>query len=74
MTTYLETTHHIDLILRDYAVKVQRRTFLTDLVQLEIQGWDVILGMDWILKHKVTLECKKKLNHFLDPLRREGRT
>jgi len=36
VTTPLETTHHIDLILRDYAVKVERMTLFTDLVQLEI--------------------------------------
>ena len=67
VATPLGTTHHIDFILRDYAVKIERRTLLTDLVQLEIQGWDIILGMDWIARRKVTLDCEKKLNHFLDP-------
>jgi len=36
MTTPLKTTQHIDLIFRDYAVKVENRTLPPDLVQLEI--------------------------------------
>ena len=38
VTTPLETTYHIDLILRDYVVKVERRTLPFDLVQLKMQG------------------------------------
>ena len=44
--TPLGTNYHTDLIIRDYAVKVERRTLPVVLVQLEIQGWDDILG--WI--------------------------
>ena len=28
---------------------------------LEIQGYDVILGMDWLAKHKATIDCEQKL-------------
>jgi len=27
----------------------------------EIQGYDVILGMDWLAKHKETIDCERKL-------------
>jgi len=37
------------------------------LVQLEIQGWDIILGMDWLAKHKVIIDCEKKLITFSTP-------
>ena len=37
------------------------------MVQLEIQGWDVILGMDWLAKDKVTIDCERKLIAFSTP-------
>ena len=41
--------------------------FLTDLLLLEIQGYDVILGMDWLTKHKVTIDCEQKLLSLVTP-------
>ena len=38
VATSLGTNYHINLIIRDYAIKVERRTLPADLVQLEIQG------------------------------------
>ena len=35
-----------------------------DLVQLEIQGWDVVLQTNWLAKQKVTLDCENKLTTF----------
>jgi len=67
VTTPLGTNYHTDLIFGDCVVNVQGKTLPVDSVQLEIQGWDVILETDWIAKHKVTRDCKKKLNYFLDP-------
>jgi len=32
-----------------------------------MQGWDVILGMDWLTRHKVTIGCERKLVTFLAP-------
>jgi len=30
-------------------------------VLLEIRWYDVILGMDWLAKHKETIDCERKL-------------
>jgi hypothetical protein len=34
--------------------------FVTNLIVLESKGIDVILGMDWLSKHKVLIDCAKK--------------
>jgi len=34
--------------------------FFADLVLLGIQGYDVILGMDWLTKYQATIDCKRK--------------
>jgi hypothetical protein len=34
--------------------------FLANLIILESKGIDVILGMDWLSKHKALIDCAKK--------------
>jgi hypothetical protein len=34
---------------------------------LESKGIDVILGMDWLSKHKVLIDCVKKSIHLTTP-------
>src|SRR5215216_3258047 len=34
--------------------------FLADLIILRSQGLDVILGMDWLIKHQVLLDCANR--------------
>ena len=31
-----------------------------DLVALEMRDFDVVLGMDWLSRHRATLDCYKK--------------
>ena len=61
VTTPLGSTYYTDLVFKDYPIKLEGRILLVDLVQLNIQGWDVILGMDWLTRHKVTIDCERKL-------------
>jgi hypothetical protein len=35
--------------------------FLANLIVLESKGIDVILGMDWLGKHNVLIDCAKKV-------------
>jgi hypothetical protein len=44
----------------DCEVQVQRRNLLGDLVILEIVGFDVILGMDWLSRHHASVDCWNK--------------
>jgi hypothetical protein len=41
-------------------LKIRGVDFFTNLIALESKGIDVILGMDWLGKHKVLIDCAKK--------------
>jgi hypothetical protein len=41
-------------------LKISGVDFITTLIVLELKGVDVILGMDWLSKHKVLIDCAKK--------------
>jgi hypothetical protein len=41
-------------------IKIRGVDFITNLIILDSKGIDVILGMDWISKHKVLIDCAKK--------------
>jgi hypothetical protein len=40
--------------------KIRGVDFVANLIVLESRGIDVILGMDWLSKHKVIIDCAKK--------------
>ena len=39
---------------------IQNKDFPADLIVLSIHDFDIILGMDWLSKHRATLDCYKK--------------
>jgi hypothetical protein len=41
-------------------LKIRGVDFVANLIILELQGIDVIHGMDWLSKHKVLINCAKK--------------
>jgi hypothetical protein len=41
-------------------LKIKGVDFVANLIVLESKGIDVILGMDWLSKHKVLIDCTKK--------------
>jgi hypothetical protein len=41
-------------------IKIRGVDFITNLIVLDSKGIDVILGMDWMSKHKVLIDCTKK--------------
>jgi hypothetical protein len=41
-------------------LKIRRVDFVANLIVLELKGIDVILGMDWLSKYKVLIDCAKK--------------
>jgi len=63
VTTPLGSTDYTDIIFKNCAIKLEGRVLPADLVQLDIQGWDVILGMN-LTKHKVTIDRERKLVTF----------
>ena len=56
-----------DLIARDCYIIIQGKTFLADLILLGIQGYDIILGMDWLAKYRATIDCKQKTLVVMTP-------
>ena len=47
-------------VVRDSRVLIEGQEFPTDLVALDMRDFDVVLGMDWLSRHKATLDCYKK--------------
>jgi len=64
VTTPLGSTYYTNLVFRNCPIQLEGRILPVDLVQLNIQGWDVILGIDWLTRHKVTIDCERKLVTF----------
>jgi hypothetical protein len=41
-------------------LKITGVDFVTNFIVLELEGIDIILGMDWLSKRKVLIDCAKK--------------
>ena len=48
-------------VIKGYEVRFLGRVFRMDLYVLGFQGFDVILGMDWLEANSVTLDCGEKI-------------
>ena len=49
-----------DRVVRDSKVLIEGRGFPVDLVALYMRDFDVVLDMDWLSRHRATLDCYKK--------------
>ena len=50
----------LDRVVRDSRVLIGGQEFPADLVALDMRDFDVVLGMDWLSRHRATLDCYKK--------------
>ena len=50
----------LDRVVRDSRVPIGGQEFPTDLVALDMRDFDVVLDMDWLSRHRATLDCYKK--------------
>lgn len=53
--------------VRNCEINIHNRTFPGDLILLPIEGYDVILGMDWLYRHHAHLDCHSKIVSFREP-------
>ena len=51
-------------IMRDCPIRIEGRDLMVDLVILDLQDFDLILGMDWLSKHHATINCHEKTVSF----------
>jgi len=58
---------HFELIARDCTIIIQGRLCRGDLILLEIHGYDIILGMDWLTKYCATIYCNRKTVTLVTP-------
>ena len=49
-----------DRVVRDSRVLIEEQEFPVDLVALDMRDFDVVLGMDWLSRHRATIDCYKK--------------
>ena len=67
VTTPLGSTYYTDIVFKNCTIQLEGTVLSVYLVPPDIQGWDLILGMDWLTKYKVTIDCEKKLVTFSTP-------
>jgi ABC-type siderophore export system fused ATPase/permease subunit len=71
-TTYVISTLggrvDADQLVRRAPLDLVGRVFETDLIVLNGQGLDVILGMRWMKWHKATLDISARLVHLNSPM------
>ena len=49
-----------DRVVRDSRIIIEGQEFPVDLVALDMRDFDVVLDMDWLSRHRATLDCYKK--------------
>jgi len=49
-----------DVMLKDCPIIINKREFPTNLVRLEVKDFNIILRMDWLARHRVSVDCHKK--------------
>ena len=56
-----------DRVVRESRVLIEGQEFPTDLIALDIRDFNVVLGMDWLSRHRATLDSYKKEVKFHMP-------
>ena len=50
----------LDRVVRDSRIIIGGQEFPVDLVALDMRDFDVVLGMDWLSRHRATLDVIKR--------------
>ena len=50
----------IEKICRDCELEISGILLKVDLQVMDISDFDVILGMDWLMAHRVVIDCDRK--------------
>lgn len=60
VTIPLDCSLIANFVVKACIIHIGNREFLVNLILLEMQDFDVILGINWLATHHVTLDCFKK--------------
>ena len=60
VTSPLGHSVNVNRVYKNCPIVIQDREFSIDLIALPFREFDLILGMDWLSKHKAILDCGKK--------------
>ena len=50
----------VNRVYSDSPIRIQEYEFPGDLIELSFKEFDVILGMDWLSRHQVIMDCRMK--------------
>ena len=50
----------VNRVYRDCPIRIRENEFLGDLIEFSFREFDVILGMDWLSRHQVVVDCRMK--------------
>ena len=50
----------VNRVYRDCPIQIREYEFLGDLIELSFKEFNVILGMDWLSRHQVMVDCRMK--------------
>ena len=50
----------VNKVYKDCPIKIREYEFLGDLIELSFREFDVILGMDWLSRHRAIVDCRMK--------------
>ena len=50
----------VNRVYRDSPIRIREYEFPGDLIELSFREFEVILGMDWLSRHQVVVDCKMK--------------
>ena len=50
----------VNRVYRDCPIRIREYEFPGDLIELSFREFDVILGMDWLSRHQMVVDCRMK--------------
>ena len=60
VTNPLGHSINVNRVYKNFPIIIHDRKFIADLIALPFCEYDLILGMDWLSKHRVIVDCDKK--------------
>ena len=57
-------TIEVKYVFLAYVVEIDSKMYPTDLIELDVLDFDVILGMDWLSKNYASIDCHDKCVRF----------